>query len=106
MLGGGNPAHIPTVQKYFRDSMEKLLRVGTEFERAVGNYDPPCGNTDFIEAIAALLRNELGWDVQPTNIALTNGSQTAFFILFNIFQIMKNVRDAAWDQSPFFFSNY
>ena len=22
MLGGGNPAHIPKVQKYFRDSME------------------------------------------------------------------------------------
>jgi valine--pyruvate aminotransferase len=85
MLGGGNPAHIPAVQKYFRDSMEKLLRDGDEFERAVGNYDPPCGSVEFIETIAALLKNELGWDVQPKNIALTNGSQTAFFILFNIF---------------------
>ncbi len=85
MLGGGNPAHIPGVQKYFRDSMEKLLRNGAEFERAVGNYDPPCGNREFIEAVSALLRNELGWDVQSKNIALTNGSQTAFFILFNIF---------------------
>jgi valine--pyruvate aminotransferase len=85
MLGGGNPAHIPAVQKYFRDSMERLLRSSGEFERAVGNYDPPCGNTEFIEAISALLKNELGWDVQPKNIALTNGSQTAFFILFNIF---------------------
>ena len=85
MLGGGNPAHIPAVQQYFRDSMEKLLRDGAEFERTVGNYDPPCGNTEFIEAIAALLKNELGWDIRPKNIALTNGSQTAFFILFNIF---------------------
>jgi len=85
MLGGGNPAHIPEVQKYFRDSMEKLLHNGSEFERAIGNYDPPAGNPEFIEATAALLRKELGWDVQSKNIALTNGSQTAFFILFNIF---------------------
>jgi valine--pyruvate aminotransferase len=85
MLGGGNPAHIPAVQKIFRDSMEKLLASGTEFERAIGDYDPPGGNREFIEAIAVLLQKQLGWDIQPKNIALTNGSQTAFFILFNIF---------------------
>ena len=85
MLGGGNPAHIPKVQQYFRNSMEKLLQNGAEFESAIGNYDPPCGNREFIKAISALLRSELGWDIRPENIALTNGSQTAFFILFNIF---------------------
>lgn len=85
MLGGGNPAHIPQVQKYFRKSMEKLLHNAGEFERAIGNYDPPAGNLEFIEAIAELLNKELGWDVGSKNIALTNGSQTAFFILFNIF---------------------
>ena len=85
MLGGGNPAHIPKVQRYFRNSMEKLLRNKDEFERAIGDYDPPGGNREFIEAICALLRNELGWNIRPENIALTNGSQTAFFILFNIF---------------------
>ncbi len=85
MLGGGNPAHIPEVQKYLRDSMEKLLGSGAEFERAIGSYDPPGGNKEFIEVISELLRSELGWDIQPKNIALTNGSQTAFFILFNIF---------------------
>jgi valine--pyruvate aminotransferase len=85
MLGGGNPAHIPDVQKYFRNSMEKLLHNGAEFERAIGNYDPPVGNKEFIEAITTLLKDELGWDIEPKNVALTNGSQTAFFILFNIF---------------------
>jgi len=85
MLGGGNPAHIPKVQQCFRSSMEKLLRNGAEFERAIGNYDPPGGNREFIEAVSALLRSELGWDIGPENVALTNGSQTAFFILFNIF---------------------
>ena len=28
MLGGGNPAHIPKVQEYFRRGMEKLLQNG------------------------------------------------------------------------------
>ncbi len=85
MLGGGNPAQIPKVQQCFRSSMENLLRNGAEFERAIGNYDPPSGNREFIEAVSALLRSELGWAIRPENIALTNGSQTAFFILFNIF---------------------
>ena len=85
MLGGGNPAHIPKVQQCFRSSMEKLMQNGAEFERAIGNYDPPGGNREFIEAVSALLRSELGWDIGPENVALTNGSQTAFFILFNIF---------------------
>jgi len=65
--------------------MEKLLRNGAEFERAIGNYGPPAGNREFIEAISSLLRSELGWDIKSKNIAITNGSQTAFFILFNIF---------------------
>ncbi len=85
MLGGGNPAHIPEVQRYFRESMQKLLANGREFERAIGDYDPSQGNKEFIEAIATLLANEFGWDIHPKNIALTNGSQSAFFILFNIF---------------------
>ena len=85
MLGGGNPSHIPKVQQCFRSSMEKLLRNGDEFERAIGSYDPPGGKQEFIGVVSALLRSELGWGIGPENIALTNGSQTAFFILFNIF---------------------
>ena len=85
MLGGGNPAHIPEVQQYFRESMQKLLANGQEFEQAIGNYDPSQGNKDFIEAISTLLASEFGWDIKPENIALTNGSQSAFFIIFNIF---------------------
>ena len=51
MLGGGNPAHIPEVQKYFRESMEKFMRDGSKFEKTIGNYDPPRGNLEFIDAI-------------------------------------------------------
>ncbi|MHC4088147.1 MAG: valine--pyruvate transaminase [Planctomycetota bacterium] len=85
MLGGGNPAHIPEVQEHFRESVQKLLANGDEFELAVGNYDPPQGNKEFIEAVARLLTDEFGWDIGEKNVALTNGSQSAFFILFNMF---------------------
>jgi valine--pyruvate aminotransferase len=85
MLGGGNPAHIPEVQKCFRECTQRLLERSGEFERAIGDYDPSAGNKPFREAVAELLSNQFGWDVGVDNIALTNGSQSAFFILFNIF---------------------
>ena len=44
MLGGGNPAHIPQVQQYFRTSMVKLLEDGGKFERAIGDYPSPQGD--------------------------------------------------------------
>jgi valine--pyruvate aminotransferase len=85
MLGGGNPAHIPEVQKSIRASMENLLRDGDKFEQTISSYGPSGGDREFIDAVCNLLKNEFGWDIQPNNIALTDGSQTAFFILFNIF---------------------
>jgi valine--pyruvate aminotransferase len=85
MLGGGNPAHIPEVERCFRESIAKLLEDGREFERVIGDYGPPQGDRGFIEAICTLLHHEFGWDIGPKNVALTNGSQSAFFVLFNIF---------------------
>jgi len=85
MLGGGNPAHIPEVKNHLRQSMTRILQRPGEFEKVIGNYDPPQGNREFIRAMSSLLNDELGWKTKPENIALTTGSQTAFFILFNIF---------------------
>lgn len=85
MLGGGNPAHIPEVQSILRNSMNSVMDSGTLFEECVGNYDSPQGNVKFIEELAGLLKREFGWNVKSSNIALTNGSQSAFFLLFNMF---------------------
>lgn len=85
MLGGGNPAHIPEVQKRFRQRMEEILDEPQGFETMIGNYDGSRGNAAFIEALAEMLRETFGWDIGPNNIALTNGSQNAFFCLFNMF---------------------
>ena len=85
MLGGGNPAHVPEVQAIFKKRMEDILSKQGEFEREIGNYDTPQGAKAFIGALAELFRGEFGWDIGPENIALTNGSQNAFFSLFNLF---------------------
>ena len=85
MLGGGNPAHIAEVQALFRSRMKDILSSAGEFERVIGNYDTPQGSKAFVGALADLFRDEFGWDIGPANIALTNGSQNAFFSLFNLF---------------------
>jgi len=85
MLGGGNPAHIPGVQQRFRQRMEEILDAPFGFESMIGNYDGSRGNAAFIDAMADMLRRAFGWDIGPENIALTNGSQNAFFCLFNLF---------------------
>jgi len=85
MLGGGNPAAIAPMERVFRQQMIDLLSRDREFENMLGNYDAPGGNQKFAEALSALLQKELGWPVTSANIAITNGSQSAFGILFNLF---------------------
>lgn len=84
MLGGGNPAHIPDVEKHFRSEMQHILDNNTSFEKMLGDYDSPQGNVVFINALVTFFNNEYGWGITRDNIALTNGSQTAFFMLFNM----------------------
>ncbi len=84
MLGGGNPAAIPAIQSALRQHMYDMLQDEESFERMVGNYGPPQGDKAFAGALADLLHRTYGWDIGPQNIALTNGSQTAFFYLFNL----------------------
>ncbi len=51
----------------------------------MGSYDSPEGESRFREALAALLRRHYGWPLETANIAITNGSQSTFFVLFNLF---------------------
>ena len=85
MLGGGNPAHIAEVQAFFRARMQRLLDKPAEFARVVGDYDPPQGNKAFLNALVELLNREYDWGLSVENVALTTGSQSAFFLLFNMF---------------------
>ncbi len=85
MLGGGNPGAIGAMQDYFRNAMRTLLDDPARFDAVVGNYDSPHGDARFREALAALLRRTCGWDIGARNVAVTNGSQSTFFVLFNLF---------------------
>ena len=85
MLGGGNPAIIPEAAALWRRRMQEVLTNGDQFDRVVGMYDTPQGRPAFLKALASRLRDEFGWAVTERNIAVTNGSQSAFFILFTLF---------------------
>ncbi|HCG7383422.1 TPA: valine--pyruvate transaminase [Vibrio parahaemolyticus] len=84
MLGGGNPAAIPAMLDYFHQASEEMLASG-ELVAALTNYDGPQGKDVFVKALAQLFRETYGWDISENNISLTNGSQSGFFYLFNLF---------------------
>ncbi|WP_427976403.1 valine--pyruvate transaminase [Agarivorans sp.] len=84
MLGGGNPAQIPAMNAIFDQHLRRSLD-NQNLLKALCNYDAPKGNKEFISNLAIFFRNEFQWDIDEDNIALTNGSQTAFFYLFNLF---------------------
>ncbi len=83
MLGGGNPARIDAVQKVWEESLAELQAEG--LADALVSYDTPQGRRSFLEALSGLMKRTFGWDIGPENVAVTNGSQTAFFILLNLF---------------------
>ncbi len=84
MLGGGNPARIPGIEEYFREQMAAVMAEPRSFETLVGNYAGPQGSRQFISALADLFRARYGWDIGSQHIAITNGSQTAFSLLFRM----------------------
>lgn len=84
MLGGGNPGHIAAVEDRLKQRMTELMNQPGGFEKMIGDYATPQGHLGFIAALAELFRDTFGWQVGPQNIALTNGSQTSLFFLFNM----------------------
>ncbi|MBC3618435.1 valine--pyruvate transaminase [Vibrio metschnikovii] len=84
MLGGGNPAAIPAMIDYFHQTSAEMLSNG-ELIAALSNYDGPQGKDRFVKSLAALLKMTYGWEISEKNISLTNGSQSGFFYLFNLF---------------------
>lgn len=84
MMGGGNPGNIPEIEVIMQQRLQKLANDPAAVRSLLGSYDPAQGNADLIDALAQLFSKKLGWPVTRRNIALTNGSQSAFFMLFNM----------------------
>lgn len=84
-LGGGNPAHLPAVERWTQDNIAAITQAPGSLRRLIGVYQSPQGDAGTIKALSDYLRKTCGWDINTRNVALVNGSQTAFFILLNLF---------------------
>lgn len=84
-MGGGNPARIPAMEQVFEDALHATLANPQQTHQLLGVYQPPQGDAELLDALAGLLADEYGWPISRANIALANGSQSAFFVLFNLF---------------------
>ncbi|WP_201608495.1 valine--pyruvate transaminase [Psychrobacter okhotskensis] len=91
MLGGGNPAKIEAVNELFLQTYRELGNDNDTGEAnstsiiSMANYSNPQGDAAFIEALVSFFNRHYDWNLSAENIALTNGSQNAFFYLFNLF---------------------
>ena len=83
MLGGGNPAQIPEMQDYFQTLPPTCWKVAKRLMHCV-TTTVHRGKRSYSHCLPECCA-QLGWDIEPQNIALTNGSQSAFFYLFNLF---------------------
>jgi valine--pyruvate aminotransferase len=83
-MGGGNPGRIPHVESGYQQGVEAVRDDPAARHRLLGVYQSPQGDADFREQVAALLRREYGWRLDADNVAVSNGSQAAFFLLFNM----------------------
>jgi len=84
-MGGGNPARIDDVETLFEARLTSLMKDSRRLHRTLGVYQEPQGDMEFRARMADLLKNKFGWNVSAANIAISNGSQSAFFSLFNMF---------------------
>jgi len=84
MLGGGAPARIPQVEAVWRRRMREILDDADTFERVVACYEPPQGPVAFLDAVAACVRQRFGWPVQREHVVVTNGSQSAWFLMVQL----------------------
>ena len=84
MLGGGNPARIPAVEAVYARRLVEIAGDRSQFGRFAASYAAPGGDVGFRTTVAAVLASRYGWPLTWRNVALTSGSQSAFFTLFNL----------------------
>lgn len=83
-MGGGNPGRLQAVEAIFQQRLETIMSDPEQRHALFGIYQAPQGEPAFREQLAAFLKREFGWPLTAANIALSNGSQPAFFVLYNL----------------------
>jgi valine--pyruvate aminotransferase len=85
MMGGGNPGRLPEAEAIFQKRLEAVMADPEKRHRLFGLYQSPRGDLEFRSEIAAFLKKQFGWKLTANNVAISNGSQSAFFVLLNMF---------------------
>lgn len=83
-MGGGNPASIPEVNKIWHKRLTEIMSNSDDFNRMISKYYMPVGKDLYLAGVASLFNDLYGWNLTEKNIAISNGSQTSYFILFNM----------------------
>ena len=83
-MGGGNPGRIIGVENIYRDELISLMQEENGPWNIIGKYQSPQGDEVLLEQLADLLNKSYGWPVTKRNIAISNGGQSAFFVLSNL----------------------
>jgi len=84
-MGGGNPGRLHEVEAVFQARLETVLNDPKQRHALFGIYQAPQGDHDFRQQLARFLSKHCGWQLTANNIAISNGSQPAFFALYNMF---------------------
>ncbi len=84
-MGGGNPAYLPEVEQVFSQRLQHILTSAEETHALLGIYQSPQGDQQLLEQLADFFKRQYQWPITSANIAIANGSQSAFFVLFNMF---------------------
>jgi valine--pyruvate aminotransferase len=84
-MGGGNPGRLQEVEAIFQQRLEHIMSDPVQRHSLFGIYQSPQGDREFRQQIAAFLNRQFGWTLGEQNIAVSNGSQSAFFVLYNLF---------------------
>ena len=84
-MGGGNPGRVPGVELAFQRRLETILADAEQRHSLFGIYQSPQGEKGFRSMVANFLNRQFDWGLTAANIAVSNGSQSAFFVLYNMF---------------------
>ncbi|XPF94356.1 valine--pyruvate transaminase [Colwellia sp. RE-S-Sl-9] len=83
-MGGGNPGRVPEVEAYFEKQLTSIAQDPIARHNLLGIYQSPQGEKGFREQLANYLAKTFNWNISDKNIAVSNGSQSAFFIIYNM----------------------
>lgn len=84
-LGGGNPALVSEFEALVAEHLSKIANSEDLLHKLVGVYQSPQGSEVFIREFVDFINKKLSWNITSDCVAITNGSQSAFFILLNMF---------------------